>query len=177
MTRTTLITAAAIALATSLGAGCHHPNVSTPAGRYAALQSPDEGDRRDAIKEILQTGGVRPDEVPMMIGALQRESDPKNYGMILLILGKSGAPEAKQYIDANIENPNKYVRERAFAAREMWVKTHVSYVPPSAPADAPHPPDSAGPPSDQGEPGEPPQLPPPAPGSPPSPQLPPGQDI
>ncbi|MFO0593108.1 MAG: HEAT repeat domain-containing protein [Polyangiaceae bacterium] len=175
MTRTTLITAAAIAIATSFGSGCRHADVSSPGARYAALESPDEDDRRAAIKEMLQTGGAHPQEVPMVIEALKREPDPKNYGMMLLLLGKSGAPEAKPFIDANIENPNKFVRERAFAAREMWVKTHVNYAPAGPPAGAPQPPDTAGPQPDQG--GEPPQLPPPPPGSPPPPQPPPGQDI
>jgi hypothetical protein len=171
---TTLTTAVALALCAAFGTGCGRNRAESPHGRYAMLQSPDAGDRREAAKDLMDDGGPSPDAVPHLIAALQREQDAKTYGLILLALGKSGSPDARPYLDSNINNPNKSVRERAEQALELWSRKNpygLQAPPPGAP------PPGAPPPPPPGPDGEPPPLPPPPPGQPPPPAPPPGQEI
>ena len=171
---TTLTTAFVLALCAASATGCRRNYVDSPGGRYGMLQSPDVGDRREAASDLMSGGGPSPDAAPHLIAALQREQDAKTYGILLLALGRSGAPEARPYIESNLHNPNAGVRERAEQALEAWSRKNpygAAMPPPGAP-----PPGAPPPPPDAPD-GEPPQLPPPPPGAPPPPAPPVGQDI
>src|SRR5689334_22508722 len=113
MRLSSLLAAAALSLCLAAGAGCRRDGARSAVDQYSQLQSPDPDERRDAAHELMDEDGPSPDAVPHLIAALQREQDPKTYGVILLALGKSGAPEARPYIESNLHNQNKDVRERA----------------------------------------------------------------
>ncbi|MEZ4306642.1 MAG: HEAT repeat domain-containing protein [Polyangiaceae bacterium] len=149
------------------------------------LQSPDAGERRDAADELMDDGGPPPEAVPALIAALEREQDAKTYSVMLLALGKSGAPEALPYLQANRNNQSKVVRERAEKALELWARKNPGGVPTRAPGMGPGmgppppgmgppppgmgpPPPEMGPPPSGGENG-PVQVPPPPPPPPPPP--------
>lgn len=165
----TPVTALVLALAASSVTGCHRDRAYSPADRIAMLQSPDPGQRRDAADDLMDGGGPSPQAVPYLIAAIQREQDPKTYGVMLLALGKSGAPEAKPYIEANLQNPNKNVRNRAEQALVYWSQRNPNGVPPPNMAPPPEMP------VEPQEPGAPPQLPAPA-ARPAAPAAPPPQD-
>ncbi len=149
-------------------AACRRNRSESPADHVAMLQSPDADERRDAAKDLMDNGGPAPQAVPYLIAALQREQDPKTYGIMLLALGKSGAPDALPYLQANVGNPNKHVRERAEKGLEEWSRRNPNGVPVPPPTDYP-PPQGAEPP--------PPGAPPPPPPPPPPPQPDSGQTI
>jgi HEAT repeat protein len=163
----------ALSLAALSAAGCHRDHARSPADVYAKLQSPDADERRDAADDLMDDDGPRREDVPYLVAAIQHEQNPKTYGVMLLALGKSGAPEAKPYIEANLHNPNKDVRQRAERALEAWSRKNPYGVrpPPQAlpPEEAPA---AAEPPTDPAAP--PPPLPPPTKPSAPPPE---GQSI
>lgn len=161
---TTLTTVLALSLCAAFGAGCRRDRAQYPGGLYAALESPDPSVRRDAADDLMDDGGPSPEGVQRLIAAIQHEQDAKTYGVMLLALGKSGAPEAKPYIEANLHNPNKQVRDRAEKALEYWASRNPRGV---APAGYGPQPEVAPEPMEPGQPGEPPPLPPPPPNQPP----------
>lgn len=158
-----LAAAFALSVVALAGVGCRRDRAQSPAERIAMLQSPDAGERRDAADDLMDDDGPPPQAVPYLIAALQREQDSKTYGVMLLALGKSGAPEAKPYIEANLQNPNKGVRERAEKALELWSRRNPYGTPVGPPMMGPP---MMGPPPGEGTPMEappgngPPQLPP-----------------
>jgi hypothetical protein len=146
-----------------LALGCGRDRAESPADRVAMLQSPDVGERRDAADGLMEDDGPPPQAVPHLIAALQREQDPRTYSVLLLALGKSGAPEARPYLEANLSNQNRTVRDRAQKALELWARRNPNGVmggPPPQPGLLPPPP----PP---GEALPPPPAPPPPPPGPP----------
>jgi hypothetical protein len=151
----------------ALSTGCGRSK--TPHDAMSLLQSPDPDERKDAAKDLMDDDGPPPDAVPALITALQREQDPDTYGVILVALGKSGAPEAKPYLETNINNQNKSVRRSAEKALELWARKNPNGVP-MPPPGAPPPP-----PADPAN-GPPPPPPPPA-APPPPPAQDPGQQI
>ena len=155
-----------VAACVALSTGCRGPK--TPQDAMSQLQSPDPDEREDAAKELMDDGGPSPQAVPALIAALQREQDPKTYGVILVALGKSGAPEAKPFIETNINNQNKTVRKHAEEALELWSRKNPNGTPAAPPPGAPPPPPDV------------PGAPPPPPAAPPPPAPPPastGQQI
>lgn len=169
MRLSSFIIAAALMCCAASATGCRRNKAHSPGEHIAMLQSPDTGERRDAADDLMDNGGPPLEAVPYLIAALQREQDPKTYGVMLLALGKSGAPEARPYLEANIGNPNKYVRDRATKGLEEWSRRN--------PAGMPLPPPGYAPPP--GEPVQPPggAAPPSAPTAPPPQPTDPGQTI
>jgi len=172
---TTLSTVLALTLCAAFGTGCHRDRARSPADQVAMLASPDAGERRDAADNLMDDGGPSPEAVPYLIIAIQREQDPKTYGVMLLALGKSGAPEARPYIESNLHNPNKHVRDRAEKALEYWSARNPYGAPAAAGGPPPQP--EAEPQPMPPPPGAPPPLPPPPPGQPPPTPPAQGQDI
>jgi HEAT repeat protein len=150
----------AFSLCAAASSGCRRDDARSP---YSMLQSPDADERRHAADELMDDNGPMQGDVPYLIAAIQREQNPKTYGVMLLALGKSGSPDAKPYIDSNLRNQNKDVRERAERALELWSQKNPNGapIPPPAEAAPPLPPIPGVPP--------PPGAPPPPPGAQPPP--------
>lgn len=147
----------------ALSSGCRSPK--TPSESMSLLQSPDPDERQDAAKDLMDDGGPPREAVPALIQALQREQDPDTYGVLLVALGKSGAPEARPYLEVNINNQNKHVRKSAEKALELWARKNPNGVPVPPPAMPAPPPDApaGGAPPPPPPPPPPPAAPPPAP--------------
>jgi HEAT repeat protein len=110
---------AAIAMARS---GCARAPM-TPDQAVAALRSPDPETRRRAADDLRgdDTNGVRPAAVAPLLDALAAEPEPADRGAILLTLGRSGAPEAKDPIDRAMSgDPAPDVRRAAKRALAYW---------------------------------------------------------
>ncbi|MBK8252724.1 MAG: HEAT repeat domain-containing protein [Polyangiaceae bacterium] len=174
MKRVLLVAVVALGALGMSTAGCRRAN--SQADAMMMLQSPDPGERRDAADDLMD-GQPTPQTVQALIAALEKEQDAKTYAMILLALGKSGAPEAKPYIEANLGNKNKVVRDRAEKALQMWSARNPNGVQPGA-GVPPLPGEQPGaPPPPPGVAPEPPGPPPPPP-PPPAPTTPgQGQEI
>jgi hypothetical protein len=170
MRLSSFVVVAALSTCAVFTGGCRRDRAESPGEWIAMLQSPDADERRKAADELMDDGGPGPEAVPYLIAALQREQDPKAYGMMLLALGKSGAPEALPYLDANMNNPNKHVRERAEKGMAAWSRRNPNGIA-APPPGYPPPPGAYPPPA-----GTPPAAPPgKAPAQPPAEE--PGQSI
>ena len=89
---TTLTTAVALALCAAFGTGCGRNRAESPHGRYAMLQSPDAGDRREAAKDLMDDGGPSPDAVQHLIAALQR------------VKHLTGVPKGRHFVALNFQD-------------------------------------------------------------------------
>lgn len=167
-----------VAVALALSAGCRQPK--SPHDLAAGvLNSPDADEREDAAKDLADPDEGPPLEVvPALITALEREKNAKAYAAILIALGKSGAPQAKPYLEVNLNNTNKEVRRAADRGLKLWSEKNPEGV---APPTIPILPGQPGMPPPPAEPLPPPGAPPPppAPPAPPPPAPPPpgGQSI
>lgn len=158
MRLSSFVLAAALAMCAASTSGCRRDRADSPAEHVAMLQSPDADERRKAADELMDDGGPPMEAVPYLIAALQREQDAKAYAMMLLALGRSGAPEALPYLEANMNNPNKHVRDRAEKGMAAWSKKNphgIQVPPPGYP-----PPPGAYPMPPGAQPGTPPAEPP-----------------
>lgn len=145
----------------ALSIGCRRSAPPRDAAQ-TLLHSPDPDARKDAAHDLADDEGPTPDLVPALITALEREQDPDVYSAILIALGKSGAPEAKPYLEVNINNKNKGVRRNAEKALALWSRRNPNGVPPASVPVMP-PSDGAMPPPPPGAPPLPPPPPPPPP--------------
>ena len=109
-------------------AGCRSD--APPRNAAQMLQSADPDTREDAAKDLASDDGPTPDMVPMLIAALEREQNSDVYAALLIALGKSGAPEAKPYLEVNTHNKNKGVRRGAEKGLEYWARKNPNGVPP-----------------------------------------------
>jgi len=95
--------------------GCGEPR--TPNEVAQGLRSGDVDERVDAAQELCDRGTPRALVQPL-IGALSVERDPEAKRAMLGALGRSGAPEARPWIDAYRADPDPSVRAAAAAAAE-----------------------------------------------------------
>jgi HEAT repeat protein len=95
----------------------------TPDQAIPALRSMDPTTRALAADDLRSDDatGVPPAAVPALLQALSSEPEPKVRGALLMTLGRSGAPEAKDPIDeALAEDPDPYVQKCAKRALAYW---------------------------------------------------------
>lgn len=176
MRLSSLLTVLALTAATALTAGCRPPKQPRELAS-TLLSSPNPDERKDAAHDLRDDDGPPMDMVPALVNALNREKDAEVYGQILLTLGASGAPEAKPYLEVNINNRNRDVRRAAEKGLELWSKKNPNGVaPPTIPVLPGGPAEPPGPPPPP-PPQDPQALPPPPPPPPTAPAADQGQQI
>lgn len=123
----------------SLVVACQKPPAKTPA-EWALDLSSEEADARQAAAVGLREGDGPDEEATLaIIKAMETERNTTVFMEMLVSLGESGQPAARNWIESRINDPSSDMRHAARKAFKRWLVRNGQWDPKHDLPEPPHP--------------------------------------